>query len=162
LTLSEIVLDCNHVNDANQSTRTNLRRTSSILGWHRFDGEVRYFRKEMIMTLDKTWEECLRMWKWIDSEVEESYDDESPVEALKEDWMEKHGHDIVYNCFFCEYAKVKSGVKNFYYGNDACHDFCPVLEVDPDFDCCDDDCNFESNPKAFYRKLVELNKKRLG
>ena len=105
------------------------------------------------MTLNKTWEECLRMWKWIDSQVAESYgdDDDSPVESLKEEWLEDYGYDpseINFMCFFCNMAG------NSHSGASECEDKCPAVAIDPDFDCCmedDDGYNFEMYPKAFYR-----------
>lgn len=102
------------------------------------------------MNLDKTWEECLRMWKWI----VENLDDTNCVEELKVQWLDKNGYDdLRHECFFCEVAG-RCG-----YGSTNCNK-CPARDVDPDFNCCFTEYDYELYPKAFYAKLVELDKIR--
>lgn len=107
------------------------------------------------MTLEKTWKECLRMWKWI---VEEGIYilDDNRISELKEVWLSINEYGILYNnCFFCDYAETHDGDSNC----GSCIN-CPVQEVDKDFCCQDDGTHWSNNPIEFYEKLVKLNKKR--
>ena len=102
------------------------------------------------LTLNKTWTECLRMWKWIAKEKKAG--NLSRVVILKSKWLNEHGYnadEIQDTCFFCDYVRRKT-----------CCD-CPGKKVNPGFDCEDENCEYDSEPIAFYNKLVALNKKRL-
>lgn len=106
------------------------------------------------MTLDKTWEECLRMWKWI---VEQ--DRPTATVFLKQQWLTENGYDVEQNeikssCFFCEYDKRHTPTNAC-----NCH-FCPGVKVDTEFSCMISGCDYHNAP-IFYAKLLELNKIRL-
>ena len=104
------------------------------------------------LTIDKTWELCLAMWRWIANERRKG--NTAPIYYLKEEWAEKHDYsvDLHEECFFCEYGERGD--------NSGCR-LCPGKKVDPDFDCEDRDYHFTLYPIAFYNKLVSLNRKRL-
>jgi len=98
------------------------------------------------LTLDEIWILCLQMWKWI-SEV---YDGTASVCTLKHCWLKANGFEglTVYgNCFFCNYDPGLC--KN-----------CPGRLVDADFSCINPAYPYETNPVAFYKKLLRLNKIR--
>lgn len=107
------------------------------------------------LTLNKTWTECLRMWRWIAKEKRAG--NKSYIYNLKAEWLKKHGYvpndkDVECNCFFCEYDLHK---------NDNCR-ACPPKKIEPKFDCRNEDYHFNEKPIAFYNKLVALNRKRIG
>jgi ribosomal protein S14 len=110
------------------------------------------------LTLDETWELCLKMWKWIDEGTNgNEYNLDSPVEELKGVWLDGHHIDeITGDCLFCSYKHS--------HGGDALDDCskCPAKKVDKSFTCLSEECNYKYRPRAFYRKLVALNKKRLA
>ena len=102
------------------------------------------------LTLNKTWEQCLKMWRWIVRQP-------CPrcVNELKEKWLEKNGFDfdeLENDCFFCDYATRYGG----------CEISCPGNIIDKNFCCGDYDYHFLRKPAAFLRKITELNKKRLA
>lgn len=111
------------------------------------------------LSLDKTWTECLRMWKWVAGQIKKDSLPLFDVKDLKEKWLNTHGYknkSISRDCFFCEYADHKHG----------CSTSCPALEIDEkewEVDgCCNYRWHYEHKPLAFYAKLVELNKIRLS
>lgn len=93
--------------------------------------------------LDKTWKECLAMWKWI-CEVD---DGSITVCDLKGKYAIKHKKA---RCAFCKYALTS---------RNGCGS-CPGVLVDPGFDCQDPVYSFHEKPHEFYKKIVSLNKKR--
>ena len=98
------------------------------------------------LTLDQTWEQCLKMWRWI---VRQPCPRD--VDALKTQWLEKNGFNYVQaGCFFCEFTQK----------DEACSR-CPGAKVDRDFRCWDEDYEWEEKPAAFLREITELNKIRL-
>ena len=105
------------------------------------------------MTLNKTWKECLRMWKWIVKQVDKG--DETGVEALKKEWLRTHGYDeyVSGSCFFCDYDRL-NGDDNHYCAS------CPGRLVLESFSCTDTFYNYYNKPKKFYKKLLELDAKR--
>lgn len=121
----------------------------------------------MKLSLEKTWKNCLDMWKFISKEVEK--DRFAPVFHLKETWAATNGYRIIYpsdirhNCFFCEYAITHNGKSNRL--NDITHycSKCPAVLVDETFSCEGPLAKVEwnINPVEFYKLLVKLNKKRL-
>lgn len=101
------------------------------------------------LTLAKTWSECLKMWKWVAAQSNKTRKD---VGALKRKWLKVHSSMCPSaNCFFCEY--VEQG------GSTDCKG-CPGKLVSKRFSCMNKTYDYERRPKAFYKKLVELNKKR--
>ena len=120
------------------------------------------------MTLDKTWEECLQMWKWMVANLDKKRD----IFNLKRTWLLKEGyaaHDygerpssgksVANGCFLCDYQETHPKMKSV--TNASCSR-CPAARIDPSFDCDDTGYSWHINPKAFYKKLLELNKKRLA
>jgi len=109
------------------------------------------------MNLNDTWENCLAMWKWIAKNA-----NKASVFMLKARWLHRHGfnaNSIFNNCFFCEYAKHHRGGAGYENMKHGCRN-CPGIKVDRSFDCAHKDYNFQRKPAAFYKKIVELNKKR--
>lgn len=105
------------------------------------------------LTLNKTWSECLRMWKWVSAKWSKN----KIVYDLKQEWLNSHGYEdseLIDNCFFCDYKRAN-----------ACGDIylckCPAKKVDASFKCQYTPYDWQTNPLAFYRKLVALNKLRL-
>jgi hypothetical protein len=109
------------------------------------------------LTLNQTWTLCLKMWKWI---AEHWVEIEDGVETLKAQWLKDNGYE--YDdwpnscCFFCEYAMQKSSDKDFW----ECCDFCPGRLVNKRFNCFNKTYCFHMYPLKFYKKLLELNRKR--
>ena len=117
------------------------------------------------LSLEKTWEASLEMWKWI------SESDVGPTGAgayeVKKFYLLETGKykDVLNNCFFCEYAHQHNGFDNGLMYEGACCTKCPGCLVDKDFDCenfggevaC---LTWDNNPKEFYKLLVKLNKVR--
>lgn len=114
------------------------------------------------MTLKKTWEECLRMWKWIAKEGVGIFDDDvyNKVYNLKRVWLSINGYsntNILNDCFFCGYTEKHGGEIDC--GN--CIN-CPAQKIDEYFCCQDVGTHWSDNPIEFYKRLVKLNKKRLS
>ena len=102
------------------------------------------------LTLEETWTECMRMWRWIAKKIRK--DDTYDVNDLKITWLEKHGYrdeDIISDCFFCEYAEY----------NGKCTS-CPGGKVDESFNCENLEYHWQAEPLKFYEKLKELNRIR--
>ncbi len=105
----------------------------------------------MKLSLEKTWTECLRMWKWIAGQAKKGRT--NGTRALKAEWCEKHNYklyEIQHNCFFCQYDTTRKR---------ACQS-CPARQIERGFHCSDEEYCWRDNPLAFYAKLVELNKIR--
>ena len=110
------------------------------------------------LTLSKAWSECLRMWKW----VAENHEEDEHVLDAKRTWLLQHGYKIYSlenDCFFCEYQKQNAG-SCFDGKNESCTK-CPARIVNRKF-CCERNISYawHEKPKAFYRKIVQLDKKR--
>ncbi len=103
--------------------------------------------------LDRTWKNCLRMWKWV-TEQKKARPFKS-MRDLKIEWLAIHGFKrvILCNCFFCECAGEKGAEPD-------CRK-CPGKQVSRRFHCERySSYHWQNKPKAFYRKLLELDKKR--
>ena len=105
------------------------------------------------MTLNETWENQLRMSGW----VAENYDGTVSVGRLKRRWLLEHRFtkSLLHNCFFCDYASKDGMFLNC--------GACPAFGDKKVRGGCENSKSYSWNrkPKAFYAKLVELNKKRL-
>ena len=102
------------------------------------------------MTLDETWTNCLKMWRWIAKQ--RKLKPKISTEFFKEEWLLKHGFKTIdHDCFFCEYDSK--------YG-DGCYG-CPARKYDPEFHCSNRLWHWKKYPTKFYNKLVALNKIRL-
>ncbi len=114
--------------------------------------------------LDRTWKNCLRMWKWISENLPERFDERfdnkksAVVELLKSQWLRQNGFTkhLEEDCFFCEYDMRNGDVDA-----DAC-DNCPMKIINRQSGCCAKKYHYRKQPKAFYEKLLELDAKRKG
>ena len=115
------------------------------------------------MTLNKIWSECERMWKWIANEIAKQSSTIDPdnmpdvVCRLKNKWLGQEGYiglnHPYHGCFFCERAEKDE------YGDVDCKT-CPGCSVDKQFHCMNDSYLFDFEPRMFYKKIVQMNKKR--
>jgi hypothetical protein len=106
------------------------------------------------MTLNQTWKNCLRMWKWISEEWD--CISSADVCQLKRQWMVEYmpGVPLISNCFFCDYDANH---------NTSMCDHCPGKLVSRSFDCTNRlSYNYVRQPKKFYKKLLQLDAKRRG
>ena len=116
------------------------------------------------LTLDETWELCLKMWKWIADEVTamgKQFNPRLTVESLKYEWMKENGYKLTrinHRCFLCEYDDQHINDLDHI---DTCQ-ACPARLVDSDFSCGNTEYEYDVQPLKFYAKLVELNKIRLA
>jgi len=107
------------------------------------------------LTLNRAWTLCLKQWKWIIKQLDAGRTES--IDKLKAEWMEQNGYgydEICANCFFCEYANQQGGIYNC--------ECCPGTLVNKKFYCRNKTYNFREKPIKFYKKLLELNKKRKG
>lgn len=126
------------------------------------------------LSLDKAWELCLDMWKWIGEQIKGNIDYEAIirsereagtlVEQLKTAWIKKNlgetfldtpenwnGDDVIQNnCFFCEYTNQED--------RDSCAD-CPMVTASQTR-CLSETVDCYKDPIGFYEFIVELNRKR--
>lgn len=111
----------------------------------------------MKLTLNQTWRECLKMWKWIVEQIDfktfhKIKNKTRYIERLKREYLKSINLDnvIMMNCFFCEYDDKHE---------DECQS-CPGRLAVPDFRCINKSYSWSSCPDKFYAKLLELDKKR--
>lgn len=104
------------------------------------------------LSLDMTWTECLRMWKWISRQCLNP--NHLDVDTLKKIWLQKNGYqptdDKEVNCFFCYRAGA-----TLVHGADCTK--CPGRSVDEDFDCSNGNCSYWQEPREFYQELCRLH-----
>ncbi len=111
--------------------------------------------------LDRCWKNCLRMWKWISENWESN--DIRATRNLKEDWLKSHRFNteaIVCNCFFCQFNTDRSQTTL----EDVSCRSCPGKLVRPRMAhtwCEHTKTDWRFYPKAFYAKLLALNRQRL-
>ncbi len=101
--------------------------------------------------LDRSWKNCLRMWKWIS----ENWKEGDNIVAMKRRWLVKNKFDansINAYCFFCDYRFDESF---------GC-ELCPGKLVNLRFYCQNKTYDYYSKPKKFYAKLLHLNAIRKG
>jgi len=119
--------------------------------------------KKDIKELYKSWENCLKMWKWVAENYERGMKIED-IHVLKRRWINKNhtGKKPKFDCFFCEYADNKFGMlinhpKKF---NERYCPKCPGYLVSKGFSCEDyKSYSWHIKPKQFYKKLLKLHKK---
>ncbi len=92
--------------------------------------------------LDKCWINCLQMTKWLSEQ-------EGDTVELKRQYTKAHGLTLYADDFFCEFSKLEN----------SCSD-CPAVRIDRSFDCFNKQYHWEYYRKKYYRKLLELDKKR--
>ena len=110
--------------------------------------------------LDRTWENCLRMWKWITNNLPKGFSEATEeikdfiIDHLKWDWLKNNNFNrkIIQACFLCEYDKKHKG---------NC-DSCPAVLAYPEqeFHCTDDKHNYAYEPILFYKELMDRNARR--
>lgn len=104
----------------------------------------------MRLTLNKSWELCLKQWAWIAKQIRAG--DDRYINTIKEAWLKEKGFKNIYaDCFFCEYT---------YPSKSGCN-VCPGRKIDKTFDCENIEYDYENKPLKFYAKLKELNRKRM-
>jgi hypothetical protein len=110
------------------------------------------------MTLNQTWKNCLRMWKWI----AKNWEPGANIRVLKRQWFCKYKPqlDIESDCFFCEYQSQHNTKVDTLIIPDCMA--CPGKLVSKHFNCCCKTYNYEYHPKKFYQKLLQLDAKRKG
>ena len=85
---------------------------------------------------------------------------------LKERWRQANGFvvhgDGEKDCFFCEYTYCNSGSDVDFVDNVTDCRLCPGRLVDKDFDCSNDEYEWDFKPVEFYKELLRLNKIRKG
>lgn len=100
-------------------------------------------------TLNQTWVLCLRMWRWIAKVWQTPRYRRYGVCDLKKTWLRKNRFRYLQNdCFFCEFDRGFS-----------CSS-CPGKLIVLDFNCCDDEYDYEEKPVEFYKELLRLNRIR--
>ncbi len=102
------------------------------------------------LSLEQTWQKCMKMWKEM---IEKHWIRGMSGCTLKDIYFTNHPRMITKptdTCYFCDYAERKDG----------CYKSCPGILVDKNFACTDTSYHYDYKPKAFYRKLVALDKKR--
>ena len=111
--------------------------------------------------LDQVWENCLKMWKWIYENVQKE-DDIEDIPGLKIKWLKNNGYrdNIIYRCFFCQYASKHNGI---FIKDSEGYTYCPQCPgtlISKQFHC-----EFKKSyvwckkPKQFYKKLLKLYQK---
>ena len=99
------------------------------------------------LSLDETWVQCLKMWKWITQPAFA----EIAVYELKGRWLKQHGFsDVNAACLFCEYVGYNGGIA------------CPGRLVDKEFNCRDIKYSFRWHRAKFLKELLRLSKIRLS
>lgn len=102
------------------------------------------------LSLNDIWRLCLKMWKEIHKEF--------LIVSAKQEWLKENGFNsdiICASCFFCEWAKQNE--------NNDINDFCimcPGKLVSKRFQCENISYKYSRKPTAFYKKLLQLDKKR--
>lgn len=117
--------------------------------------------------LDRCWKNCLRMWKWVSENLPKRFtglstdDKEGVIDRLKQAWLGQNRFTkaIDHHCFFCEYDETVLRLNDSVWPCDN----CPGKKVGGEqFHCCNTTYHYRNDPKAFYRKLLELDAKRTG
>ncbi len=109
-------------------------------------------------TLDRSWINCLRMWKWISENLPEGFSEAGDfikrfiIEHLKIQWLKENKFTklLPSDCFFCEASGKGTG---------GCEK-CPAALVKRGFCCREDGFHYALNPINFYHRILKLNKRR--
>jgi hypothetical protein len=110
------------------------------------------------LSLEKTWIECLKMWKWIVEQIKK--DPNIGVITLKSEWLVKNKYKgLEGNCFFCDYDQSTIDSNGGIYNIKICK-YCPGRLVNRKFNCEYTSYDWYDKPIAFYKKLLELNRIR--
>ena len=107
------------------------------------------------LTLNETWTECLKMWKWVADQKRKGDIGGviNNVVFFKRQWLEDNGYcvdNVGSHCFFCEYVDKR----------DRGCELCPGRKIDQRFACSNSDYDYFNEPILFYKKLKKLNRIR--
>ena len=110
--------------------------------------------------LDRSWTNCLRMWKWISGNLPEGFSElrnnikRFIIEHLKTQWLKEYRFTkpLPNDCFFCA-ASMRFAEP------EGC-DGCPAVLVDREFCCMEDDFHYALDPINFYQRILKLNMRR--
>ena len=108
------------------------------------------------LTLNQAWKKCLAHWKYVIKHWGEGKD----VSELKDEYLdefEKEG-ELLNDCYFCEYNEQQREETDP--GEEGTCLQCPGKLVSARFDCHARAYHYWNKPLKFYRKLLELDKKR--
>ena len=97
------------------------------------------------MTLDQTWKKCIAMWVKIVKNL-----DKGTVYELKQKYVDD---GTLCNCYFCQYNVDHGGIEG------RC-DECPGRLVKKGFNCAKGTYSYQTKPKKFLEKLLELDEIR--
>jgi len=101
------------------------------------------------LTFKKSVEGCDSQWQWVKRRKKAG--DKRNVDELKAAWCKENGFEgLLFNCFFCEYARTHIRSR-------LCSE-CPGRKIDPDFHCENPEYNFLDNPIAFANKIRSLKR----
>lgn len=119
------------------------------------------------MNLDTTWKNCLHAWNIIVKYRELKSHKNVSISRLKQLALPEEHKNIMLGCYFCEYAtkakerweaKQRRMLKKHKFR--VMCEFCPGSKIDPEFNCIDDEYDYDHQPLKFYAKLKELSKIR--
>lgn len=110
------------------------------------------------LTLDQTWVECLKMWRWIVRQVKVAKAKRGSwgTDGLKQQWLAAHGYEpskISSTCFFCDWDDK--------YIASGCCSRCPAVMIEKDWTCSEARHYYLCKPIAFLAELNRLNRIRL-
>ncbi len=108
--------------------------------------------------LDRSWTNCLRMWKWISENLPDGFSEATNdmkyfvIENLKSQWLQENGFFkwLPNDCFFCAYDEK--------HGNGCAS--CPAGLVKKGFRCYDAPYHYAMKPIDFYQYINELDLER--
>ena len=108
--------------------------------------------------LERCWINQLRLSGW----VADNWVWGTSVACMKKEWFASHGFrkKRYANCFFCEFAGGKPGVKKKDNISPDCKK-CPGRLVSKRFDCRRETYAYYSKPRKFNQRIVSLNEKRI-
>ncbi len=109
--------------------------------------------------LDRSWINCLRMWKWITENLPEGFSESSNgtkqviIKHRKAQWLRenKFTKSLLNDCFFCA-----SSAPNHEKGCGK----CPAKLVRKSFCCMEDGFHYALDPINFYHRVLKLSKRR--
>ena len=120
--------------------------------------------------LEQAWIDCLKMWKWIDRNIntakhELSLTKIAHVSEFKRWYLAKHDKikPLTHHCYFCHFQATEASKHNgprLYHEGLIMHcPGCPGNLVDPEFNC-ERGATWYSDPHEFYKRLCRLNTER--
>jgi len=103
------------------------------------------------LTLKQARDYCRRQWRWIIKQMRAG--DTRNANELKAAWLIEHVEgEVRSHCFYCDYTT------QYHPDGDTRCDLCPGTKIDPNFSCHNHPANYFSNPEAFYKELLRLER----